>query len=96
MMQNQPAKQRGLAIVLEAVLGIFSLPGIGWLYAGNTTVGAVLLVGFLFAQVIMFTIDLFTIGLFTCIHAPAWIVTVLLSSILLYNYTKQHPESFGP
>jgi hypothetical protein len=96
MMQNQPAKQRSSAIILEALLGLFSLPGIGWMYAGNTTVGVVLLVVFLVAQCIMFSLDFVTATLFTCIHVPVWLLTAVISSVMLYNYTKQHPETFGP
>jgi hypothetical protein len=95
-LQSQPTKERSLALILEVALGLFSLPGIGWMYAGNTTVGVVLLVAFLIGQCIMFSIDFITVGLFTCIHAPLWIATVVISPIMLYNYTKQHPETFGP
>lgn len=92
----QPPKQRVLAMALEIGLGLFSLPGIGWLYAGNTTTGVLWLVGFLVAQCLLFTLDVVTIGFGTCIHVPIWIGVIIVSSIMLYNYTKQHPESFGP
>jgi hypothetical protein len=94
MAQNQPAKDRTRAIFFEVVSGLFSLPGIGWMYAGNTTVGVVLLVVFLLAQCLMFALD-FTL-VFICVHVPVWMLTIIVSSVMLYNYTKQHPETFGP
>lgn len=92
----EPPKQRVLALLLEIGLGLFSLPGIGWMYAGNTTTGVIWLVSFLVAQCILFSLDFITVGIATCVHVPVWIAVVIVSSIMLYNYTKQHPESFGP
>jgi hypothetical protein len=91
----RPPKDRALAIIAEALPGLFGFLGIGWLYAGNTTAGIIILLGFLFWNFIAAILDFFTVGLFLCLHLPANLVAVLVSSFLLYNSTKKMPELFG-
>ena len=92
---TKPAKDRTLTIVLEVIGGLFGFLGIGWLYAGNTTVGILWMVGFWVGNILALVLDFVTVGLFTCIHVPLAIAALPLSAFLLYNYTKQHPEVFG-
>jgi hypothetical protein len=88
-------KDRLLAIVLEVLPGLFGLLGIGWLYAGSTTAGVILLLGFLAWNFFAIILDVFTLGIFLCLHLPVNLVALILSPVLLYNYTKKHPELFG-
>ena len=93
---SAPAKDRTIALAAEIIGGVFGLLGIGWLYAGNTTAGILWLAGMLVGTCLAVTIDIFTAGLFLCVHIPLWMAAVGLSAYLLYNYTKQHSEMFGP
>ncbi len=91
----RPPKDRALAIIAEALPGLFGFLGIGWLYAGNTTTGILVLLGFLAWNFIAVILDLLTVGFFLCLHLPANLVAVLASSFLLYNTTKKQPGLFG-
>jgi TM2 domain-containing membrane protein YozV len=56
---NLPTKSKTTAGVLQLVLSLFGLPGIGRLYAGHTGIGIVQLCGTLFGGVL----TLCTVGL---------------------------------
>ncbi len=88
-------KDRTLALVAEILPGIFGFLGIGWIYSGNTTAGILTLIGFLGWNFIALILDALTVGLFLCLHLPANLIAVAVSSFLLYNYTKKHTELFG-
>ncbi|MBM4422016.1 MAG: TM2 domain-containing protein [Chloroflexi bacterium] len=93
---SQPAKDRTIALVIEVAAGLFGFLGIGWMYAGNVSAGLIWLIGFWVGNIIGIVLDLLTVGFFTCIHVPLAIACLPVSAYLLYNYTKQHPEVFGP
>jgi len=90
-----PHKERSLALILEIVGGLFGLPGIGWIYAGQTNAGIILLV----VMIIINALGLFgaLITFFgTCLCSiPLNLVVMGVSSYLLYTHTKQHSEVFG-
>jgi len=91
----QPPKNRGTALVLEILLGLFGLPGFGWIYSGQTTGGVILLVCYLAWDVIAIIIDLASGGFACLCTLPVNVVTVTISSILLNSHMRQHPETFG-
>jgi hypothetical protein len=92
---STPAKDRTIALVIEVIGGLFGLLGIGWLYAGNTTAGILWLAGMLIGTCLAVTLDIITAGFFVCVHIPLWLAAIGVSAYLLYNYTRQHPETFG-
>ncbi|HEY9077949.1 MAG TPA: hypothetical protein VIO61_15550 [Anaerolineaceae bacterium] len=92
---TRPLKDKGMALVLEILPGLFGFLGIGWIYAGNATPGILLLVGFLCWNVIAGILDGVTVGIFLCLHVPINIAALVLSPVMLNNYTKKHPELFG-
>ncbi|MCJ7661610.1 MAG: hypothetical protein MUO67_20880 [Anaerolineales bacterium] len=92
----RPPKDRSIAIILEILPGLFGILGIGWIYAENTAVGILILVLYLLWNAFSTLLDVFLGGFFLCIHIPFNIACLILSPVLLYNYTKQHPELFGP
>lgn len=88
-------KERSLALILEIGGGLFGLPGIGWLYAGQVTNGAVLLGVMIFINIIGLFVAFATLGGSCLCSIPFNLVVMGVSSYLLYNHTKQHPETFG-
>ena len=92
----RPPKDRSIAIILEILPGLFGILGIGWIYAENTAVGILILVLYLLWNAFATLLDVLLGGLFLCIHIPINILCLILSPLLLNNYTKQHPELFGP
>ncbi len=88
-------KERSLALVLEILGGILGLPGIGWIYAGQMTTGVVLLVVMIAINLIGIFIAFFTLFVSCVCSVPLNLIVAGISSYLLYNHTKQHPEVFG-
>jgi hypothetical protein len=91
----RPPKDRSVAIILEILPGLFGVLGIGWIYAENTSVGILILVIYLLWNAFATLLDVLLGGLFLCIHIPVNITCLILSPVLLNNYTKQHSELFG-
>lgn len=88
-------KDKSLTIILEILPAFFGIMGIGWLYGGNTNAGLAWLIGFLIWNGIALFLDFITFGIFLCVHIPVNLGLIALSTILLNNYTKQHPEVFN-
>jgi hypothetical protein len=84
-----PQRANGTAVAVEAILAFFGIFGVGWLMAGETTAGVLLLVGsFVWWGVAIFlTAATFGAGLF-CI-APLNIAFLVLSAVLLANHTRR-------
>ena len=91
---QRPPKTRSTALILELLPGLFGLYGIGWIYANKVGLGVGLLVGGLVWAVIAITIDIITGGFGLICSLPVNIAAVTISSIMVNNYTKQHPEMF--
>jgi hypothetical protein len=93
----RPPKDRSIAMILEILPGLFGLLGIGWIYSGNTTTGLIWLFGVLAMNLFIWVpVILLTAG-FGCICSwPVNLVLLIVSTITLNSYTKQHPELFGP
>jgi hypothetical protein len=85
-----PVQQRpsGTPVAVEAILALFGFYGIGWLMAGNTTTGVLLLIGGLVWDIIAVLGTVFTLGVGACIFGPIHIGLVVLSSVLLSDYLK--------
>jgi hypothetical protein len=92
---SRPTKDRGIALVIEILPGLFGLLGFGWIYAGNTTAGILWLGGVLVWDIIVILLSMLTAGLICFISVPINLVLVAVSASLLNSYTKQHPELFG-
>jgi len=92
---HRSRKDRGVALVLEILLGLFGLPGIGWIYGGKTGAGILLLLCTLVWDIIAIMIDIASGGFACLITVPVNLVVVAVSAALLSGYTKQHPELFG-
>ena len=89
------AKDRTLALVLEALPGVFGFLGIGWLYSGNTNVGLAWLLGVLVWNMIGLVAAFFTVGISFCCTVPITWALVGVSTYLLNDYTKKNAGMFG-
>ena len=87
-------KDKGIALVLEILPGLFGFPGIGWIYGGETTTGVIILGATLVWDIIAFGLLTITGGLACTITVPINLVIVTVSSVLLNNHANQHPETF--
>jgi len=91
----RPLKDRGIALILEILPGLFGLLGLGWIYSGNTKKGVTWLVVVLVWDMFALSIVAATAGFGLCFTIPANITMVAISALSLSTYTKQHPELFG-
>jgi len=94
--QAQPTKDRSIAIILELLPGFFAFLGIGWIYVGQTTTGVTVLVVDLLFNIVFTIIGVVTAGISLCLTAPLQLAAIGVSTYLLHQYTKKHPELFGP
>jgi hypothetical protein len=92
---SRPPKDRSIAIILEILPGLFGFLGFGWMYAGNTSAGAIWLICFLLWTFVAVVIDVFTAGFGVCLTLPVSIILIVVSTVSLSNYTRQHQELFG-
>jgi hypothetical protein len=82
---------RTAAIITEVILDLFGIYGVGWLIAGETTVGILLLVGSFIWWPIAVVITFLTAGIGLICFFPLWVVFLLLSVILLSQRTAARP-----
>jgi len=92
---QRPPKSRSTALLLEILLGLFAIYGIGWIYSNKVGAGLGLLIGGLFWDLIAIVVGVLTGSIALICTIPVNIAIVVVSSIMLNNYTKQHPEIFG-
>jgi hypothetical protein len=93
-----PAKQykdKGITMVLEILPGLFGFYGIGWIYAGNSSRGAALLICGILWDIFAIVLASVTAGFSACLSLPVSVLVLVLSAVSLNTYTKQHPETFG-
>ena len=87
-------KDRGVALILEILPGLFGFLGIGWIYTGNLTVGISALIGFWVLIAIEVFIVIITVGFGACCVLPLNIIILAASALMLNNYIQQHPDQF--
>lgn len=76
-------QQSKTGLIVEIILSIFGIYGVGWLISGETTVGVVLLIcSFVLYYPAMIILGIFTIGL--C-DFPLAIGAIILNAVLLNN-----------
>jgi len=92
----KPPKDRSIAIILELLPGFFAFLGIGWIYAGETTTGVIVLVADFVCNIIFALIGAATAGITFCLTVPLQLAAIGLSTYLLYQHTKKRPDLFGP
>ena len=87
-----PAKDPTTGLLLE-LIGFLTLLGIGWIWAGETTIGVVLLIGYLalwYVVTPLFVLVTFGFGIFCLpLMGIVWLVAPLLSGFLLQKRLKE-------
>jgi hypothetical protein len=78
---------RTAAIIAEVILDLFGIYGVGWLIAGETTIGIMLLVGSFIWWPIVVVSTVVTLGIGLICVVPLNIAFLLLSVILLSQRT---------
>ena len=81
---NGPSKSN-TPVIVEVLLNLFlGTYGVGWLIAGETTTGIVLLIcSFVLYWPILIGIAVFTLGFGLFCDVPLWIGVVILNAVLL-------------
>jgi hypothetical protein len=83
------------ALVAEIILSLLGIFGIGWLLAGKTTVGIILLLcSILLYWPIMFFGTLFTLGFGLVFLGPLMIASIIINAVLLNNVLKRKAAPF--
>ncbi|HEY0068885.1 MAG TPA: zinc-ribbon domain-containing protein [Chloroflexia bacterium] len=92
----QPPRDSTLALLLE-LIGYVGVLGIGHIYAGRTTRGVSLLVGWLFYGAIIFVLFFTLIGApIACLMALIWPVVPILSGIWAKVDLDKERAAYGP
>ena len=88
--QGQPYKDKSIAYILE-----FILLGLGWIYAGNTSAGIIILISWLVVGLgVGITVDVITGGFGCLCTGPLMIVAYVFSLIQLGSYMRDRPHIF--
>jgi hypothetical protein len=91
----RPAKSRRTAILLEVIPAILGVFGLGWLYAGNRSIGLVWLIGMLIWDAFVVGSALFTGGAALYITLPISVLMIFITFITLNNYLGRNQDAFG-
>ena len=95
---NPASTTNNTPVIVEVLLSLFlGIYGVGWLMAGETTTGIILLIcSILLYWPILITITIFTFGLGLFCLGPLAIGAIILNAVLLNNKLKQKAASFTP
>jgi hypothetical protein len=76
-----------VALVLEIAGGFFGLPGIGWVYAGQTLWGLVFMIGYwLFDWALGLVLAILTAGLWCTVWPAQNLIVGAISGYLVYRW----------
>jgi hypothetical protein len=76
-------------VIAEAILGFFTIFGVGWLAAGKTSTGAILLGLSVLWWITIAVVAVLTLGFGLCLIVPLNILFVVLSAVNLSNALKR-------
>jgi TM2 domain-containing membrane protein YozV len=85
------ARPDSTAVVIEALGAVFGIFGLGWLMAGRTSTGILLLLGGLVWDAIFVAGFHVTFGVGACCFLPLHAIFITLSTVLLSNYIRSLP-----
>ncbi len=83
------AKSKSTALILEVVAGLFGFLGIGWIYAGETQKGILILIGNFVLQGLVLVFTLF-FGVICTIP-----ISAAISAYLLNEHIKKSPGQWA-
>ena len=84
------APDANTAFLLELILGLFGLMGVGWMYAGQVVVGVALLVGWFVVIGLGLGGSILTACLGLCLWIPIHIAGPIISAIILRKQLLQN------
>jgi TM2 domain-containing membrane protein YozV len=90
----KPVKEKSTAFILEILLGLFGISGIGWIYAGQTGTGVAFLIGMLVWMVIAGVVGVLTVGVGCVCTVPINLVIVGVSTMMLNQHMQRNPDQF--
>lgn len=83
------------ALIVEVLLSLFGIFGVGWLMAGETTVGSLLLTcSFVVYWPIMLLGTLFTFGIGLICLGPLTIAAIIVNALLLNRALTSKPVHY--
>jgi ABC-type multidrug transport system fused ATPase/permease subunit len=77
-----------IAMMLEIIFGFFGILGMGWLYAGNVPIAAVLFVGFLIVAFVEMAIATATLGIAACLIVPFNLAVAVISGLRARDHVR--------
>lgn len=77
-------------LVVELLLNLLGIYGVGWLMLGKTGVGLVLLMGSLVVWAVLVVLAICTLGLSLCCQAPVAMVAIVCNDLLLWQTIKRN------
>jgi len=77
-----------IAMMLEILFGFFGILGMGWLYAGNIPMAAILFVGFLIVVFIEMAIATATLGIAACLIVPFNLAVAIISGLRARDHVR--------
>ncbi|SRR6266702_153923 len=83
------------ALIAEIILSLFGIYGVGWLMAGETTVGVVLLICSVFYWVFGLVFVIITLGIGLLCLGPLAIAAIVVNAILLNNRLNRKAAQFA-
>ncbi len=88
----RPAKEPSTGLLLE-LLGLVGFAGIGWLWAGRTGLGLLMLFGFWAFMAVEFVLLFVLVGF--CLVPFNFIIPVA-SALLIQKYLREQPGRYAP
>ena len=83
---NNAGSKNNTPLIIEVILSLFGIYGVGWLTAGETTTGVILLIcSFVVYWPLLILIAVFTLGLGLACDFPLGIAAIIINAILLNN-----------
>ena len=77
-----------IAMMLEIIFGFFGILGMGWLYAWNVPIAAVLFVGFLIVAFIEVAVATATLGIALCLIVPFNLAVAVISGLRARDHVR--------
>jgi hypothetical protein len=83
---NNAGTKNNTPLIIEVILSLFGIYGVGWLMAGETTIGVILLIcSFVIYWPLLIVIAVFTLGFGLACDFPLGIAAIVINAILLNN-----------
>jgi len=77
-----------IAMLLEAIFGVFGILGMGWLYAGNIPIAIAAFIGFLIVAFIEMAVATATLGIAACLILPFNLTVAVISGLKARDYVR--------